>query len=71
MELEFYDQTRQEIVQNFWDESLIMLRKRLRVYQENFDLLTIKQKDFSLDGRNFVEEELRSQRLIGFYCDTC
>lgn len=48
-----------------------MLRKRLRVYQENFDLLTIKQKDFSLDGRNFVEEELRSQRLIGFYCDTC
>ena len=32
MELEFYDQTRQEIVSNFWEESLLMFRKRLRVY---------------------------------------
>jgi hypothetical protein len=42
MELEFYDKTRQEIVQNFWDESVRMFKKRLRVYQENLDLLTIK-----------------------------
>ena len=48
-----------------------MFKKRLRVYQENLDLLTIKQRDFSTEGRKFVEEELRSQRLIGFYCDMC
>lgn len=47
MELEFFDHTRQEIVQNFWTESLTMFRKRLKIYMENQDLLTIKQKDFN------------------------
>ena len=35
MELEFFDQTRQETIQNFWTESLHLFKKRLRVYLEN------------------------------------
>jgi len=71
MELEFFDQTRQETMVNFQKESLHMLKKRLRVYLENQDLLTIKQKDHAEIGRKFVEQELRSQRLIEFYCEMC
>jgi len=38
---------------------------------ENQDLLTIKQKDFNHQGRRFVEQEFRAQRLIESYCDMC
>ena len=38
---------------------------------ENQDLLTIKQKDFNNQGRRFVEQEFRAQRLIESYCDMC
>ena len=48
-----------------------MFRKRLCVYLENQDLLTIAQHDFAALGRQFVEKELRSQRLIEFYCEMC
>ena len=48
-----------------------MFKKRLGVYLENQDLLTIKQRDFNVQGRQFVEEELRSQRLLEFYCEMC
>jgi hypothetical protein len=56
-------------MENYWTESIHLFKKRLGVYIENQDLLTIKQKDFSLLGRQFVEQELRSQRLIEFYCE--
>jgi len=60
MELEFFDHARQEIVQNFWTESLLMFKKRIRVYYENQDLLNIKQRDQRQEGRNYVESELRA-----------
>jgi len=50
---------------------MLMFKKRLRVYLENQDLLTIKQRDHSKLGRKFVEQELRAQRLIEFYCEMC
>ena len=59
------------MVQNFWTESLLMFRQRLKVYIDNQDLLTIKQKNFMEQGRKFIEEESRAQRLIEFYCDMC
>lgn len=71
MELEFFDQTRQRTGVNYWDEALLMFRKRLRVYLENQDLLTIKQTDHTEQGREFVEKELRAQRLIDSYCQMC
>jgi len=55
MEHEYYDHTRKKIVPNQWSESIQMFKKRLRVYLENQDLLTIKQQEFTQDGRNFVE----------------
>ena len=70
-ELEFFSHSRQEVVQNFWTESLLMFRQRLKVYIDNQDLLTIKQKNFMEQGRKFIEEESRAQRLIEFYCDMC
>lgn len=42
MEHEFYDQTRKEVIQNYQTEALVNLKKRLGVYLENWDLLTIK-----------------------------
>ena len=55
MEHEFYDHTRKEIIQNYQTEALAMFKKRLGVYLENQDLLTIKQRDFNVLGRQFVE----------------
>ena len=60
MELEFLDLARQETVTNFWTESVSQLEMRMKVYNNNQDLLTIKQKDFSSEGRLFVELECRS-----------
>jgi hypothetical protein len=48
-----------------------MFKKRFKIYQDNQDLLTIKQKDHMEQGCRFVEEESRAQRLIEFYCDMC
>lgn len=48
-----------------------MFKQRLQIYLENQDLLTIKQRNFMEQGRKFVEEESRAQRLIEFYCDMC
>lgn len=58
-------------MENYWTESFFLFKKRLRIYLENQDLLTIKQKDHAKLGRQFVEQELRSQRLIEFYCEMC
>jgi hypothetical protein len=33
--------------------------------------MTIKQTNFMEQGRKFVEEESRAQRLIEFYCEMC
>lgn len=52
-------------------EALHMFKKRLHKYMENQDLLTIKQKDFSAEARTYVEQEIRSQRLIEAYCQMC
>jgi hypothetical protein len=71
MEHEFYDHTRKEIIQNYQTEALAMFKKRLGVYLANQDLLTIKQRDFNVLGRQFVEQELRAQRLVDFYCEMC
>ena len=71
MELEFLDLARQETVTNFWTESVSQLEMRMKVYNNNQDLLTIKQKDFSSEGRLFVELECRSQRLIEKFCHVC
>jgi len=42
MELEFYDQSRADIVHNFWDASFDMFKKRLEIYMSNNDLLQFK-----------------------------
>lgn len=60
MELEFFDHTRQELSQNFYNEALLMFKRRLQVYLGNHDLLTLKQVKFGQEGRNFFEEELRA-----------
>ena len=36
-----------------------MFRKRLMIYMHNQDLLTIKQKDYPVEAREFVEKEIR------------
>lgn len=60
MELEFFDHTRQELMQNFHVEALLMFYRRYQVYLANHDLLTLKQVQLSKEGRKFVEEELRA-----------
>ena len=71
MELEFFDHTRQEVMQNFHVEALLMFQRRLRVYLANHDLLTLKQAKLSKEGRKFFEEELRAQRLVETFCNMC
>ena len=48
-----------------------MFRKRIQVYYENQDLLNFKQTDKKQAGINYVESELRAQRLIEEYCKMC
>lgn len=68
MELEFFDQTRQRTNFDYWREAMRMFKYRLQVYLQNLDLLTIKQKDFKQEGKEFVIQELRAQRLIETFC---
>jgi hypothetical protein len=48
-----------------------MFKKRIQVYYENQDLLNFKQTDKKQAGINYVESELRAQRLIEEYCKMC
>ena len=58
-------------MQNYWIECFQLFKKRLNVYDQNLDLLTIKQRDFNTEGREFVIQEFRISRLIEEYCKMC
>ena len=44
LENEFYDSARKQILVNQWTESVLMFKRRVKIYLDNQDLLTIKQK---------------------------
>lgn len=55
MELEFYDQTRAEVVHDYWTTSVSMFKKRLEIYLNYYKPLFFKQENFMMDARRFLE----------------